>query len=57
MAGRLFHAARDASGAVRAPDAPGLGIDIDAQAIQRYQVDVEIRIGGKTLYTSPVFHG
>jgi len=51
------HLARDANGTVRAPDAPGLGIDIDAQAIQRYQVDVEIRIGGRTLYTSPVFHG
>jgi len=51
------HLARDANGTVRAPDAPGLGIDIDAQAIQRYQVDVEIRIGGRTLYTSPLFHG
>jgi L-alanine-DL-glutamate epimerase-like enolase superfamily enzyme len=51
------HLARDASGTVRAPDAPGLGIDIDAQAVQRYQLDVEIRIGGKTLYASPAFHG
>jgi L-alanine-DL-glutamate epimerase-like enolase superfamily enzyme len=51
------HLARDAGGAVSAPDAPGLGIDIDAQAVQRYQLDVEIRIGGKTLYTSPAFHG
>jgi L-alanine-DL-glutamate epimerase-like enolase superfamily enzyme len=51
------HLARDAGGAVSAPDAPGLGIDIDARAVQRYQLDVEIRIGGKTLYTSPAFHG
>jgi L-alanine-DL-glutamate epimerase-like enolase superfamily enzyme len=29
----------------------------DAQAVQRYQLDVEIRIGGKTLYASPAFHG
>ena len=50
------HLTRDADGAVRAPDAPGLGIDIDAQAIQRYQVEVEIRIGGKTLYASPAIN-
>ena len=49
------HLLRDAAGEIRAPDAPGLGITIDALAVQRYQVDVEIRIGGKTLYTSPAF--
>ncbi len=49
------HLERDASGEVNAPDAPGLGITINAQAVQRYRVDIEIRVGGKTLYTSPQF--
>ena len=49
------HLLRNAAGEIRAPDAPGLGIDIDARAVQRYQVEVEIRVGRKTLYTSPVF--
>ena len=51
------HLTRDANGAVQAPDAPGLGIDIDTQAMQRYQVNVDIRINGKTFYTSPMLHG
>ena len=49
------HLMPDAQHEITAPDAPGLGIAIDAQAVRRYQVDVEIRVGGKTLYTSPVF--
>ena len=49
------HLVPDARGEVRAPDAPGLGIAINPQAVQRYRVDVELRVGGKTLYTSPAF--
>ncbi len=49
------HLAPDANGQVCAPDAPGLGMHIDAQAVRRYQVAVDIRVAGKTLYTSPVF--
>ncbi len=49
------HLDLDPHGQVAAPDAPGLGIDIDAAAVARYQLDVEIRVGGKTLYASPVF--
>ena len=49
------HLVPDAQGQVRAPDAPGLGMDIDAQAVQRYQVAVEIRVAGRTLYHSPAF--
>ena len=49
------HLERDANGEVHAPDAPGLGIAISAQAVRKYRVEVEIRSGGKTLYRSPEF--
>ncbi len=49
------HLTPDAQGQVRAPDAPGLGIEIDGQAVRRYQVEVDIRVAGRTLYSSPVF--
>ena len=49
------HLDLDQNGLVAAPDAPGLGIEIDAAAVARYQLDVEIRVAGKTLYASPVF--
>ena len=32
------------------PDAPGLGIDINLEAIRTYGVDVEIKAGGRTLF-------
>jgi len=51
----LNHLLPDAQGQVSAPDAPGLGMAIDPQAVQRYQLPVEIRVGGKTLYTAPAF--
>ena len=51
----LNHLTPDAGGQVAAPDAPGLGMQIDAQAVLRYQVAVEIRVAGRTLYTSPAF--
>ena len=47
------HLERDASGQVSAPDAPGLGIEIDPAAIRKYLVDVEITVQGKTLYKTP----
>lgn len=49
------HLLPDAQGQVSAPDAPGLGMAIDAQAVARYQLPVDIRVGGKLLYTSPDF--
>jgi len=51
----LNHLAPDGAGQVAAPDAPGLGMQIDGQAVRRYQVAVELRVAGRTLYTSPVF--
>jgi L-alanine-DL-glutamate epimerase-like enolase superfamily enzyme len=44
---------RDGNGEVRAPEAPGLGIDIAPEGVQRYLVDVEIKVGGKVLYRTP----
>lgn len=44
---------RAADGTIAAPDAPGLGIDPDPNAIRKYSVDVEIRIGRKLLHSSP----
>ncbi len=45
--------ARDADGLVHLPDAPGLGLEVDAEAIAPYQVEVEIKVNGRTLYRSP----
>lgn len=46
------HLERDTDGYVAVPDAPGLGIGINAAAARRYLVDVEIRAKGRTLFTS-----
>lgn len=40
-------------GTIRLPEAPGLGMTVDAAAIARYGVDVEIRAKGETLYHTP----
>jgi L-alanine-DL-glutamate epimerase-like enolase superfamily enzyme len=47
------HIVPDADGEIAAPDAPGLGIEIDARALKQYAVDVEIRIGGRTIFAPP----
>ncbi len=44
---------RAAGGTLSAPDKPGLGVDVDLRAAREYLLDVEIRIGGKTLYATP----
>ena len=49
------HLTPGADGLVRAPDAPGLGMAINAKAVAQYQVAVEMRVGGKLLYSSPAF--
>lgn len=48
----LNHLERDAEGRVALPDAPGLGIEINPDAIRRYLVETEIRVKGKTLFSS-----
>jgi L-alanine-DL-glutamate epimerase-like enolase superfamily enzyme len=47
------HLTPDAAGQVRAPDAPGLGMTVNPDALRQYRVDVEIRVGGRTLYATP----
>lgn len=47
------HITPDANGEIHVPDAPGLGIEINPEALRSYGIDVEIRVQGKTLYRSP----
>jgi len=51
------HLLPDRHGTVCAPDAPGLGIEIDGDAVRRYQLDTELRVAGRILYRSPTFPG
>ena len=44
---------RGANGEIAAPDAPGLGVEIDPAGMRPYLVDAEIRVGGRTLYATP----
>jgi len=46
------HIERDREGYVVAPDAPGLGININAEAALSYLLDVEIKVGGKAIFSS-----
>ncbi|MEA2463611.1 MAG: hypothetical protein QOJ98_1358, partial [Acidobacteriota bacterium] len=46
------HLTADASGEIRAPEAPGLGMRVDASALEQYLVEVEIRVAGRTLFSS-----
>jgi len=48
----LNHLDRDAEGCVSVPDAPGLGIEINPEAVQQYLVDVEIKVKGASLFAS-----
>jgi L-alanine-DL-glutamate epimerase-like enolase superfamily enzyme len=43
----------DADGQVHLPDAPGLGIEPDTQALKPYAVDVEIKVAGQVVFRSP----
>jgi L-alanine-DL-glutamate epimerase-like enolase superfamily enzyme len=47
------HLERDVNGEIAAPDASGLGIGIDMAAVGRYLVDVEIKVAGHRIYTTP----
>ncbi len=47
------HILPDANGEVRAPDAPGLGIDVDLDGLAPYLRTVEIRIDGLPVFLSP----
>ena len=47
------HLVPDADGLLRLPERPGLGVDPDLAALRPYLLDVEIRVGGRTLYETP----
>jgi len=46
------HLRPDANGEVHVPDAPGLGLEVNRDALGRYQRSVEIRVSGQPLYQS-----
>jgi hypothetical protein len=46
------HLDPDINGEIKAPDAPGLGMSIDTAALGPYLVDVDIRVGGRSLFAS-----
>lgn len=43
----------DAAGMLRAPEAPGLGVELATDALRPFLVEAEIRVGGRTLYRTP----
>ncbi|HEX7926604.1 MAG TPA: mandelate racemase/muconate lactonizing enzyme family protein [bacterium] len=47
------HLAVDSTGHIRVPEAPGLGMTPDMQALRKYLVDVEIKVRGSVLYRTP----
>jgi L-alanine-DL-glutamate epimerase-like enolase superfamily enzyme len=47
------HIELDADGLLRAPDAPGLGVDVDLHGLSPYLRDVEITIDDEVLFRSP----
>lgn len=48
------HLLPDDIGQIHVPDAPGLGITPDLEALRPYLVDAEIKVGGEVLYRTPV---
>lgn len=47
------HLLPDENGQIHLPDAPGLGVEPAPEAIRKYLVEVEIRVGGRTAYRTP----
>ncbi|MFT3700863.1 MAG: mandelate racemase/muconate lactonizing enzyme family protein [Agriterribacter sp.] len=46
---------RDDNGYIHTPAKPGLGITVNTTALQKYLVDVEIKVKGKVIYQTPQF--
>ena len=44
---------RNSAGEISAPDAPGLGIEVDIEALRPYLLDAEIQVGGRVIYKTP----
>ncbi|MEI3865598.1 mandelate racemase/muconate lactonizing enzyme family protein [Microbacterium sp. CCNWLW134] len=47
------HLRPDDNGEIHAPDAPGLGVDVDLEGLRPYLRTVEILIGGESIFRSP----
>jgi L-alanine-DL-glutamate epimerase-like enolase superfamily enzyme len=47
------HIKPDANGQIHAPEAPGLGMEVNTEGLQPYLVDVTIQVNGQTLYQTP----
>jgi L-alanine-DL-glutamate epimerase-like enolase superfamily enzyme len=47
------HLLRNADGEILLPEKPGLGLEPDSQALQKYLVDTQISVNGKVLYQTP----
>jgi L-alanine-DL-glutamate epimerase-like enolase superfamily enzyme len=48
--------APDAHGLIHLPDRPGLGIEPDLYSLQKYSLDVEIKVDGKQIFKSVPIH-
>lgn len=49
----LNHIERARDGSIQAPDAPGLGLEVNRDAVRKYLVQTEISAGGRILYRTP----
>jgi L-alanine-DL-glutamate epimerase-like enolase superfamily enzyme len=47
------HLERDKAGLIHVPDAPGLGMAVNAARLKNYLVDAEIRVKGQVIYRTP----
>ncbi|MDQ7876530.1 mandelate racemase/muconate lactonizing enzyme family protein [Microbacterium sp. QXD-8] len=47
------HLALDESGTVTAPERPGLGVDVDADALMQYERVIDIVVDGRSVFDSP----
>lgn len=48
------HIRIDDDGELSVPEAPGLGVDVNIDALKRYRVDVEIVVNGKSVFAAPI---
>ena len=43
----------DLNGYIHIPEKPGLGVEVNTEALKKYLVDVEIKVSGKQIYYTP----
>jgi L-alanine-DL-glutamate epimerase-like enolase superfamily enzyme len=44
----------DENGMIRAPEKPGIGVEINQDAIKKYLVTAKIEVGNQLLYQTPI---